>query len=112
MPKQPQDRLPKKGDAPSEYTFEANGKTYSLPAAEAAANKVSGKFLRDAYLDGDEGEARLAFATLEAAVEDTETLEALYALPAGDMLDHVRAWMEFKPSKEAASLGESGSSSV
>lgn len=110
MTKQPQDRKHKS----DRYTFTVQtiegGKprrtTYRLPPASDAAGKVSGRFLRDAYMGGDEGEARLAFATLEAAVTDQAALDALYAMPAPDMLDHVKAWMEFKVDEVDASLGE------
>lgn len=108
MPKQPQDRKPKQ--EPGAYTFRHDGKTYRLPSGETAVSKIPGRFLRDAYMDGDEGEMRLGFAMLEHVDATPGAIDALYSMPAPEMLDHVRAWMTFKPSEEDASLGESSSS--
>jgi hypothetical protein len=114
MPKTPQDHQPKAADAAYSFTVaDDNGKprTYRLPPGETAVSKIPGKFLRDAYMDGDEGQMRLGFAMLEAVDADQGALDALYAMPAPEMLEHVQAWMSFKPSEEDASLGESSSSS-
>lgn len=116
MPRTPQDHEPK-GERYS-FTVAVDGKpkTFAMPSAEAAASasqRLPGKFLRDAFMDPEEGEARLAFATLEAADADPEMLEALYSLPGAEMLSHIRQWMQHKsPSGEDASLGESSGSSA
>lgn len=107
--KTPQDRKPKK--SAEVYTFTAKGKRYTLPSAEDAATKVSGRFMRDAVMKGDEGEMALGFATLEAAGAKQEAIDALYDLPVGEMLEHLGAWMSFKAAPEDASVGESSGSS-
>lgn len=110
MPKQPQDRKPK-ADA-SVYTFEHDGKTYRLPNAADGVPLLRGKFLRDAFMDGEEGQLRLGFAMLEAIPDTEAARDALYAMPAPDMLAHVQAWMDAsKNASGGASLGESSSSS-
>lgn len=92
------------------YTFEHDGQTYALPPGETAVEKISGRFLRDAYMDGDEGQMRLGFAMLEHVDADEGALDALYSMPAPRMLEVIQEWMTFKPSEEDASLGESSSS--
>jgi hypothetical protein len=103
--KSPQDR--KKKAAESAYTFTVSGKRHVLPDAAAAAAHVSGRFLRDAALNGEEGQLALGFATLEAAGASDAAINALYDLPAGEMLEHIQAWMTFKAAPEDASVGES-----
>lgn len=110
MPKQPQDHKPKAEK--DVYTFRHDGKTYRLPPGETAAAKIPGRLIRDAALDGEEGQLRLSFAMLEAVDADPGALDALYSMPAPQMMEHVQAWMQFKPSEEDASLGESSGSSV
>lgn len=119
MPKQPQDRMPK-ATAPKFYTFTAKVKgddgkvktvTHQLPLAEDAVPHLEGRALRDATLAGDAGELRLGFQMLEACQAKPEAVDALYSLPAPEMLEHIAGWMNFKPSEEDASLGESDSSS-
>ena len=119
MPKQPEDHRPK-ATAPRQYAFttkvEGEGGrtktvTHHLPPAENAVQHLSGRALRDATLAGEEGELRLGFQMLEACGAKPEAIEALYDLPAPEMLEHIGAWMNFKPSEEDASLGESSSSS-
>lgn len=118
MPTTPQDR--KSTADVRNYTFEAtvrdkDGKprkrTFSLPSAADAAANVPGRFLRNAALNGDEGEIALGFATLEAAGAKQEALDALYDLPSAEMLEHIQAWMSFKAEPKDASLGESSGSS-
>lgn len=108
--KAPADRLPKKPKPTTGYPFTWQGATYELPAAEATMEKVSGKVLRDAFMDGDEGQARLSFVMLESCSADPAALEALYAMPAARMLEHIEKWMSFAPAPNGASLGESSSS--
>ena len=104
-PRKPQDRLPKAAEEPTEYTFEHDGKTYSLPAAQTVADRVSGKVMRDAVMDGEEGQLRMSFFLLEELEGAEEAREALYAKPASEMLQIVEAWMKFKP-KDGVTLGE------
>ena len=108
MPKQPQDHKSKASDA---YTFRHDGKTHRLPAGETAAGKVEGRYLRDAALDGEEGQLRLGFAMLEKVDASPGALDALYSMPAADMMAHIQAWMEFKPAEDEPSVGESSRSS-
>lgn len=111
MPKQPQDHKPAQ-DATT-YTFHHKGKTFSIPvgaaAYEKAVKQLPGRFLRDAYMDGEDGEMRMGFALIEL-VADKDAQDALYDMPAPEMMDHVKAWFSRKPSEEDASLGESSSS--
>lgn len=113
MPKQPQDHKPKStSDA---YTFRHDGVTHHLAAGETVATQLPGRFLRDAALDGEEGQMRLAFAMLEKVASSEGAVDALYDMPASQMLEHIQAWMEFKPTGddgEEASLGESSRSSA
>lgn len=106
-PRKPQDRKPKATEAPSEFTFDHDGATYTLPPVESVAALVPGRTMRDAVMDGEEGQLRLAFFMLELLELDPEakTLDALYEKPAPEMLGIVEAWMKFKP-KTGVSLGE------
>lgn len=105
--KTPQDRKPK-GDA-YQFTVSVGGKpkTFRLPSAEDASGRVPGRFLRDASMNGQEGQIALSFATLEAAGADQAAIDALYDMPATQMLEHIAAWLQFKASPEDASVGES-----
>lgn len=86
-------------------------KTYGLPSAMTKYDQVPGRLIRDAYMDGDDGEMRLGFTLLELLDVDEGVLDALYSKPAPEMLDIFRDWMRFKPSEEDADLGESSASS-
>lgn len=108
--KTPQDRKPKASQ--EVYTFTVDGKTYKLPSASKASSKISGRILRNAALDGDEGQLALGFATLEAAGATEAAVNALYDMPAPETLEHLSAWMTFKASAEDASVGESSGSSA
>jgi hypothetical protein len=88
--KAPQDRLSKAVDG---FTFKcADGKTHVLPWATTARTILPGRYLRDAAMDGIEGQMRLIFASLEAVDADPATIEALYDLPADDMLKIAQDW--------------------
>lgn len=106
-PRKPQDRKPKATEAPEVFTFDHAGVTFALPSVETVAATVPGRTMRDAVMDGEEGQLRLAFYMLEKLELDPEskTLDALYEKPAPDMLKIVEAWMKFKPSA-GVSLGE------
>lgn len=106
----PADRKPKQGKR--FYTFRLDGKTYKLPAAETVAGSIAGRYLRDASMDGEEGQLRLGFAMLEKLPDCAEAVDALYELPAGEMMTHVLAWLTFKPAEDEPSVGESSRSSA
>lgn len=109
MPKQPEDHQPKQ-DTDGSYTFRHNRKTYRLPPGEDAIPKIPGRFLRNAFMDGEQGEMALAFAMLENVDADPAALDALYEMPAPEMLNHLQAWMNHRADETAATLGESSSS--
>lgn len=111
MPKQPQDHKPK-ADAADGYTFVHDGRRHTLPTAETAANVLPGRFLRDAAMEGEEGQLRLGFAMLEHVDADPDAIDALYSMPAADMMQHIQAWMQFRASDDGVSLGESSRSSA
>lgn len=104
--KKPSDHKPKE-DEPRNYTFQWDGSAYTLPSPDTAVDKVSGRALRDAYMDGEEGQMRLGFAMLENVDCDQAVLDALYDMPAPMMLDHLQKWMELRVNAEAATVGES-----
>jgi len=108
--KKPQDHRPKK--EARLYTFTADGKTYTLPPAETAVPHMPGRLLRDAYMEGEEGQMRLGFAMLEHVEADPAALDALYSLPAPEMLDHLQKWMEVRSEATSATVPESSSSSA
>lgn len=94
------------------YSFDWRGQSYSLPAGETAIDRVPGRALRDAYLDGQEGQMKLALTMLELVDADPGALDALYDMPAPTMLEHVAAWMGMSTVEGEPSLGESLGSSV
>jgi hypothetical protein len=107
--KQPQDRK-HKAKSGKLYTFEVDGTTYTLPPASDAVPKMPGRALRDAYMQGEQGQLKLGFSMLEAVVEpDAPVLDALYDMPAGEMLEHVTAWMNHTVESGDVGLGESSS---
>lgn len=93
------------------FTFEHDDKTYELPSAVTKYDQVPGRLIRDAYMDGDDGEMRLGFTLLEMLDADEAAIEALYDKPAPEMLAIFRDWLTFRPSGEDVSLGESSASS-
>jgi hypothetical protein len=103
--KKPQDRLSKAPDA-ALYEFQWEGGTFSLPPADSAVDRISGRQLRDAYMDGDEGQMRLGFAMLDS-IDAPEAIAALYSMPAPTMLDHLAGWMETRTRPDGATVGES-----
>lgn len=92
-PKQPQDHLPKKQQAPGPFTFDHGGTTFVLPAPSAALDVIPGRALRDAVMEGGEAEVRLGFVMVEAVGAAPEALDALYALPVSEMTRVVERWM-------------------
>lgn len=110
--KVPADRKPKAKAKPEGYVFIHEGKTYVLPEAETVAGVVEGRYLRDAAMEGDEGQLRLGFAMLEKVAATPGAVDALYSMPASAMMSVIFEWMTFKPSKDEPSMGESSRSSV
>jgi len=104
-PRKPQDRKPKAAEEPTEFTFEHNGETFTLPPAQTIADRVTGRMMRDAVMEGEEGQLRLSFFMLEQLEDAEEAINALYEKPGSQMLTLVEAWMKFKP-KNGATLGE------
>lgn len=115
-PKKPQDRQPKAVTITptpvNVYTFEHDGHTYALPAGATAVDRVPGRVLRDAYLDGEGGQLRMGFTLLELVDADPGALDALYSMPAPEMLEHVAAWLSLQTVEGEPSLGESLGSSA
>jgi len=103
-PRKPQDRKPK-AVVPDTFTFEHAEETYTLPPVESVAALVPGRTMRDAVMDGEEGQLRLAFFMLEKLEDSAGAIDALYSKPAPEMLELVQGWMTFKPAG-GVSLGE------
>ena len=110
MPKTPQDHK-KKATKAARYTFTVGEVTHTLPSVTDAMDKISGRDLRDASIE-EGGDMALGFKLLEAVGAKPEAVDALLDLPAPKTLEHIHAWMAFKPSEGDASLGESSSSST
>lgn len=91
MPTTPQDRKPKKKTA---FTFTVGAKSYTIPLASKGAEKVPGRVMRDALMGGDEGEAKLGFALLEACGAKQEAIDALYDLPTPRCMKILADWMK------------------
>ena len=104
--KQPSDHKPKE-DEPRNYTFAWDGSTYTLPPPDSAVDLIPGQVLRDAYMEGEEGQMRLGFAMLEHVDAEPGTVEPLYAMPAPQMFTHLQSWMELRAGKTEATVGES-----
>lgn len=86
-PRTPKDHLPKKATDPEFFTFEQGDTEYSLPPASTVADCITGGQTRQAVLDGDIGQLRLAFLLLDALGEDAdEAREVLYAMPSPKMM--------------------------
>src|SRR4030095_12648270 len=93
-PRKPQDHKPKVTEEPTEFTFEHNGETFTLPAAQTVADRVTGKMMRDAVMSGEEGQLRMSFFLLEELEGADKAREALYEKPAPEMLQLFEAWMK------------------
>ena len=91
MPTQPQDRQPKK-NAPYKF-IGADKKSHTLPLASKGAEKVSGRVMRDALMDGDAGELKLGFAMLEACGASEAAVNAVYDLPSAECMEILGEWM-------------------
>lgn len=104
-PRKPQDRKPKAVEQPQEFTFTYDDKTYTLPPVETVADLVSGRMMRDAVMQGEEGQLRMSFFMLEQLEGVEDALDALYKKTASEMLEIVQAWMKFK-APNGVTLGE------
>jgi len=78
---------------PSGFTFDHDGKTYSLPAPSVALGNLDGRALRDALLGGQIGEIQLAFRCLEAVGADDAAIDAIYSMPVASTTDVVVRWL-------------------
>jgi hypothetical protein len=93
--KAPQDRKPKKAKAtPTGYAFEgADGETYYLPPPTAERLEgLPGRILRDAAMGGEDALLKLMFTCLELSVPEPGVLDALYDLPAPQMMPVLQDW--------------------
>lgn len=90
MPTTPQDRKPRKV---TKFTFDIAGKPYTLPLASKAAAKVSGRALRDAALNGQEGQIALGFQMLDACGADQATIDAILDLPGPRTVQIIEDWL-------------------
>ena len=106
-PKKPQDHQPAKGAL---FSFTGHdGRTHTLPLASEGAEKVSGRFVRDAIMDSDTGGLKLGFATLEACGASASVVDALYDLPSTRCVEILGEWMNHGDGA-GASLPQSSSS--
>lgn len=107
-PRKPQDRKPKSPPKNAPVTFVgADGQTYALPAPTTALERMTGRDIRDALLSQDKAEeARMAFRILERCEPGQDVLDALYDLPAAEMLGIVGRWMP-TPNAEGVTLPQS-----
>lgn len=105
----PQDRRPKKKTTTkaklTKYEFTIDGETYTLPLATKGAEKLSGRVMRDAFMD-DDGEMKLGFALLEACGAAQAVVDMIYDLPAPECLKVIAGWMRFGDG-DGASLPQS-----
>lgn len=103
MPKQPEDHKPAKG---SPFSFQAGGKSYTLPSAAKGRAALTGRDLRDAAIGGEAGQLAYLFKALEASKPSKAALDALYDLPQDGLLQVLNDWAEYGDG-DGASLGES-----
>lgn len=90
-PRKPADHNAK----PKPYTFnDAAGKPHALPFASKGRERLSGRDMRDALMDGDTGKVKLGFLLLEACGAKQEAIDAIYDRPNGDTLKILGEWME------------------
>jgi len=89
--KTPQDHKAKASDG---FTFDHDGKTYTLPAPSQALANLDGRALRDAVLGGQMGEIALGFRCLEAVGADQAAIDAVYAKPVTETAALIASWMQ------------------
>lgn len=80
-------------DAP--FTFRHEGRTYRLPSASDATDKMPAGHLIDALMSDDTelAEMRLGIATLQAADVDPEAMAALRAMTLTEFTEVVGRWL-------------------
>jgi hypothetical protein len=103
-PKAPQDHKPKQADKPTAFAFTIGEEDFTLPFVGAEiVNRVEGRIVEAAMLDGEEGQAKMAFALLRAVPDHDKDKEALRSLPFPEMLTYLLDWLK----ASGVSLGES-----
>lgn len=106
-PRKPQDHKAKTAG----FTFTgADGKTHALPLASTGAEKLSGRVMRDAFMEGGSGELKLGFTLLETCGAPQATIGALYDLTAPDCMKVLGDWMSFGDGLGTSVPQSSGSS--
>jgi len=107
-PRKPQDRKPAKTAG---FTFTGkDGKIHALPLASVGAEKLSGRVMRDAFMEGGAGEVKLGFTLLETCGAPKATIDALYDLTAPETLKVLEDWMSFGDGLGTSVPQSSGSS--
>lgn len=107
--KKPQDHKPAK-DALFTFTG-ADGKTYTLPLASNGTEKMTGRQMRDAVMDGGGlGELKLGYAMLEACGAPVAAVDAIYDLPNEETLKILGAWLSHGDGEGTSVPQSSGSS--
>ena len=108
-PRKPADRKPAKGAL---FSFVgADGKSHTLPLASAGTEKMSGRQMRDAVMDGGGmGELKLGYAMLEACGAPQPVVDAIYDLPNEQCLTVLGEWMTHGDGKGTSVPQSSGSS--
>jgi hypothetical protein len=89
----------------------ADGKKHTLPLASVGAEKLSGRALRDAFMDGDSGQLKLGFAMLEACGAPQAVIDTLYDLPGPACMEILGDWMNYGDGA-GSSVPQSSSSST
>lgn len=100
--KQPADHKAPKG---TPFTFKANGKSYAIPSADEARQKLDGGALEDAVLAGEIGMLAFLVKAVRASGATDEALAALRSLPQDKYLTTLQQWGEYGDG-DGASLGE------
>jgi hypothetical protein len=102
MPKPPRNTPPEPSiETGTDFVFTIGDATYHLPPVQTAIATLPGKYLRDAYMDGANGDVRLGFAMLENADVDEAIVAAIYDVPGPRMLSIISDWMQYTPANEA-----------
>ncbi|MDB5716452.1 MAG: hypothetical protein JWO15_3849 [Sphingomonadales bacterium] len=93
--KKPQDRKAKATPAPTGFTFEEDGKTYSLPSAKDHAGDVPGRVTKAAIQHPDDQQVQLALilAMLDAADIPDDVREVVEDMSTARMFEVLGEWM-------------------
>ena len=109
MPTAPQDR--KTGTKSKLFAFHGpDGKRHTLPTADQAREKLSGRDVHDAIVGGEDGELLLMFKMVDL-VASPAAATALYDRPQAETVQILKDWGEHGDG-DGASLGESSGSST